>query len=166
MEGTFVQNVLNEYFPYNENGREVVTRADQKSHRTNLFCGYRKSFFSDGSNSGSAREFEDQDIVKLLILLAEVKRKRAELGLRMVVLGLKLLRLGILRAKNPKWRSQNPGPDDGPAIHSWRIPMPANIAHLLICNKAVKALEDGGGYRADLERYPLGRTGMERWGFL
>ena len=24
--------------------------------------------------------------------------------------------------------------------------MPANIAHLLICNKAVKALEDGGGY--------------------
>jgi hypothetical protein len=24
--------------------------------------------------------------------------------------------------------------------------MPANIAHLLICNKSVKALEDGGGY--------------------
>jgi len=24
--------------------------------------------------------------------------------------------------------------------------MPANIAHLLICNKAVKALEDGGDY--------------------
>jgi hypothetical protein len=24
--------------------------------------------------------------------------------------------------------------------------MPANIAHLLICNKSVKALEDGGDY--------------------
>jgi len=24
--------------------------------------------------------------------------------------------------------------------------MPANIAHLLICNKSVKALEDGRGY--------------------
>jgi hypothetical protein len=38
--------------------------------------------------------------------------------------------------------------------------MPANIAHLLICNKAVKALEDGGGrvHRAGLVllRKPVG----------
>ena len=44
------------------------------------------------------------DQVKLLILLAKVEKKRAELGLRMVASGLKLLRLGILRPKNPECR--------------------------------------------------------------